>query len=60
MMNEDIKKTFGLILNNIEEGKTSLQKRINSNIDRISEISINLKTLYDKEKDESDIFFSKK
>ena len=56
MMNEDIKKTFGLILNNIEEEKTALQKKINSNIDRISEISINLKTLYDKEKDESDIF----
>lgn len=55
-MNENQKEIFQKIIEQLEDDKKLAQKKLNNNIDRISEININLKTLLDKENYDVNIF----
>lgn len=55
-MNEDNKIILNDVIEQLEEDKKAAQKKLNQNLDRISEININLKSLLDKEKNDIDIF----
>ena len=54
--NEDISKTLQDIIDELEEEKKTAQKVLNNNLDRISEINVNLKSLHDKENKDINIF----
>lgn len=56
MLNEKLKQVTGDIIEQLEEDKKGLQKKLNSNLDRISEININLKSLLDKEEYDTNVF----
>lgn len=55
-MNEKQKEVFKSIIEQLEEDKKAAQKNLNSNLDRISEINVNLKNLIDKENFDMDFF----
>ena len=55
-MNEDNKIILNDVIEQLEEDKKAAQKKLNQNLDRISEINVNLKSLLDKEKNDIDIF----
>lgn len=55
-MNEDTKRALQNIIEQLEDDKKTAQKQLNHNLDRISEINVNLKSLLDKEKYEINIF----
>lgn len=55
-MNENQKEIFRQIIEQLEDDKKIAQKKLNNNMDRISEININLKTLLDKENYNVNIF----
>ena len=55
-MNENQKEVFRQIIEQLEDDKKIAQKKLNNNMDRISEININLKTLLDKENYNVNIF----
>ena len=55
-MNENQKEVFKQIIEQLEEDKKEAQKKLNRNLDRISEININLKNLYDKENYDTSFF----
>lgn len=55
-MNENKKEIFRQIIEQLEDDKKIAQKKLNNNMDRISEININLKTLLDKENYNVNIF----
>ena len=56
MLNEKFKQSIEDIINQLEEDKKSVQKKLNSNLDRISEINVSLKSLLDKEEYDTSIF----
>lgn len=55
-MNEDNIIILNDVIEQLEEDKKAAQKKLNQNLDRISEINVNLKSLLDKEKNDIDIF----
>ena len=55
-MNKNQKETFKEIVEQLEEDKKVAQKNLNRNLDRISEININLKSLIDKEEYDVNVF----
>ena len=56
MINEKQKKLLEDIIEQLEDNKKVAQKKMNCNLDRISEINVSLKTLLDKEEFDTDIF----
>lgn len=55
-MNENQRGTFRDIVAQLEEDKKLAQRNLNRNLDRISEINVNLKNLLDKENFDIDVF----
>lgn len=59
-MNENYLKALQQIIEQLEEDKKNAQIEFNKNLDSISEINVNLKTLHDKEKYDFSIFSPRK
>lgn len=55
-MNDDVKKTLQQIIDELEEDKKTSQKKLNNNIDRISQINVSLKSLLDAENFDINVF----
>ncbi len=55
-MNETKKELVGQIINELEEEKKVCLRKLNHNMDRISEINVHLKYLNDKENNDENIF----
>ena len=55
-ISENQKDFFKQIIEQLEEDKKLAQKNLNRNLDKISEININLKSLMDKELEEDEVF----
>ncbi len=55
-MSENLKITVQQIIDELEESKKTAQKKLNNNIDRISEINVSLKSLLDKDNHDINVF----
>ncbi len=55
-MREDVQNTLKQLIEELEEEKKTAQKKLNYNLDRISEINVSLKSLLDKENFDIDVF----
>lgn len=55
-MNDDVKNTLQQIIDELEEDKKTSQKKLNNNIDRISQINVSLKSLLDAENFDINVF----
>ena len=55
-MNEDTENILDQIIEQLEDDKKSAQRQLNNNLDRISEINVNLKSLLDKEEYDINVF----